>query len=139
MYFCCGSFENAMSHADPEPSVSLLKNASFTNVPSGLNTWMRSFTRSQTYNSRSTERSAQCTGFRNCCAGGAAVPESRALRGTLGRSAVVCLRSRERPHPGVQAGRHVREGSVLQQGDARLGIGVGHRVLEGPAAEIHLP
>src|ERR1700686_3091138 len=71
MYFCCGSLENAMSHAEPEPSVRFAMNASFTKVPSGLNTWIRSFTRSQTYNKRSTERSAQCTGLRNCWAGGA--------------------------------------------------------------------
>ncbi len=48
MYFCAASFENAMSHAEPSPGVFFAMKTSFTNVPSGLKTWMRSFTRSQT-------------------------------------------------------------------------------------------
>ena len=37
-------------------------NTSFTNVPSVLKTWMRSFARSQTYSRPSFARAAQCTG-----------------------------------------------------------------------------
>ena len=36
------------------------------------------------------------------------------------------------PRPGVHAGRQVREGSALREGDARLGLDLGPRVLEGP-------
>ena len=43
MYFCAGSFENAMSHTEPSPRVFGLMIFSFTNLPSFLNTWMRSF------------------------------------------------------------------------------------------------
>ena len=49
------------------------------------------------------------------------------------------LRSPERSHPGVQAGRHVREGAVHREEDARRRLGVGHRVLEGSAAEVPVP
>ena len=45
------------------------------------------------------------------------------------------LRPRQQPHPGVPQGRHVREGSVLRQGDAALGLGVGHDVLARSAAD----
>ena len=48
MYFCCGSFENAMSHTAPEPFVFFAKNASLTNLPSGVKTCRRSPTRSHT-------------------------------------------------------------------------------------------
>ena len=37
-----------MSQTEPERSVFFSKNASFTNVPSFRNTWMRSFARSHT-------------------------------------------------------------------------------------------
>ena len=48
MYFCAASFEKAMSHTEPSPRVFGLMRISFTNLPSFVNTWMRSFTRSQT-------------------------------------------------------------------------------------------
>src|SRR3954452_24804490 len=44
-------------------------NTSFTNVPSLRNTWMRSFTRSQTYTKPSFETITQCTVL-NCFDGG---------------------------------------------------------------------
>ena len=68
----------------------------------------------------------------------AAVPKSGALRGYLGRSARLRLRPRQRPAPGVHAGREIREGTVLREGHARIRLGVGHRLLEGPAAEVSL-
>ena len=40
----------------------------------------------------------------------------------------VCDRANDRD-AGVPPGRHVREGGVLRQGHARLGLGLGHRVL----------
>ena len=43
----------------------------------------------------------------------------------------VCDRA-ARPAAGLHAGRQVREGSVLRPEHARLGIGLGHRVLQGP-------
>jgi len=52
-----------MSQAEPEPSVRLAMNPSFTKVPSGLNTWMRSFTRSQTYSKRSTKDRRNARGY----------------------------------------------------------------------------
>ena len=55
------------------------------------------------------------------------------------RQPALCLRPRERSHPGLQTGRDLRQGSVHQQGHAGLRLGVGHRLLEGPAAEVHLP
>src|SRR4029453_6176086 len=48
-YFCAASFVNARSKITPSPSVRLATCVSLTNVPSFLNTWMRSFTRSHTY------------------------------------------------------------------------------------------
>ena len=45
----------------------------------------------------------------------------------------------ERPHAGLQARRHVREGGVLREEHAGRRLGLGHRVLEGPAAALHLP
>ena len=69
---------------------------------------------------------------------GPAVPQSGALRRAVERRPAVCLRPRERPHPGVQTGRDVREGSVHRQEHAGRRLGVGHRFLEGSAAEVHL-
>ena len=46
------------------------------------------------------------------------------------------LRSAEQPHPGVQEGRHVREGSGRREGDARQRRGVGHCVLVRSGAAI---
>src|ERR1041384_396483 len=69
-YFCWGSFDNAISNVDPSTSVFFSTTTSFTNVPSVLNTWMRSFVRSQTYNNPSLASATQCTGVRNCWAGG---------------------------------------------------------------------
>src|SRR5689334_13845283 len=60
-----------MSHTEPSPRVAGSTNFSFTNLPLLSNTWMRSFGRSHTYSRPSTLGSAQCTGLRNCCAGGA--------------------------------------------------------------------
>ena len=45
--------------------------ASFTNVPSFLNTWIRSLPDRRRRRRPSNERSTQWTGLRNCCAGGA--------------------------------------------------------------------
>src|ERR1035437_7146347 len=71
MYFWPLSFENAMSHTEPSPSVFGAMIFSFTNDPSFLNSWILSLARSQTYTRPSVVGSAQCTGFRNCCATGA--------------------------------------------------------------------
>ena len=69
----------------------------------------------------------------------AAVPQSRALRrADAGRSGLR-LRPRERPHPGVPEERRVREGEDHQAADEGRRLGVGHRLLAGPAAEVHLP
>src|SRR5262245_61442723 len=69
-YFCCGSFENATSQIAPSPPVFFAMNTSFTNLPALVNTCSRLFTRSQTYTRLSTDKSEQCTGVRNCWAGG---------------------------------------------------------------------
>ncbi len=71
MNFCCGSFEKAMSQVDPSPSVFGETHASLTNLPSGVNTWIRSFDAIADVDQASFDISAQCTGVRNCCAGGA--------------------------------------------------------------------
>ena len=55
------------------------------------------------------------------------------------RRARLRVRPPERPHPGVPEGRHVREGGLHRQEDAGRRVGVGHRLLEGPAAEVPLP
>ncbi len=68
----------------------------------------------------------------------AAVPQSGALRRARERRPAVRVRPFERPHPGVQAGRDVREGNVHREEHAGRRLGVGHRVLEGSAAEVHL-
>jgi hypothetical protein len=48
MYFCAASSEKAMSQMLPSPSVRGAICFSFTNFPSFVKTWMRSFGRSQT-------------------------------------------------------------------------------------------
>ena len=48
------------------------------------------------------------------------------------------LRPHERPHSGLQEGRIVREGEKRRAEDARRRLGVGHRVLARPAAEVPL-
>src|SRR5262245_17890728 len=58
-----------MSHTDPSPNVLGAIRASLTNDPSFLNTWIRSFDRSQTYNRPSLLGSTQVTAP-NCCGGG---------------------------------------------------------------------
>jgi hypothetical protein len=60
-----------------------------------------------------------------------AVPQSRALRGAQRRRLGLRVRSPGRPHPGLQARRHVRQGSVVREEHARLGLDMGHRLLEG--------
>ncbi len=45
----------------------------------------------------------------------AAVPQSRALRRALARQPAVRLRPRQRPHPGLQTGRHFHQGNVHRQ------------------------
>ena len=72
------------------------------------------------------------------CAAGPAVPQSGALRRALQRRPALCLRPRQRPHPGLQTRRDVRQGEGPLQEHAGRRLGVGHRVLEGSAAEIHL-
>ena len=57
---------------------------------------------------------------------------SRSVEGRPG----LRLRSREQPHPGLQEGRHVRQGRRRLEGDARRRIGVGHRVLERRTAAV---
>ena len=56
----------------------------------------------------------------------------------VGRSPALCLRSRRRPAPGVHARGQVRQGSVLREEHEERGLGLGHRVLEGSAAALHL-
>ena len=68
----------------------------------------------------------------------AAVPQPGALRRAFERQSALCLRPRERPHPGVQTRRDVRQGNLHRQEHAGRWVGVGHRVLEGSAAEVHL-
>ncbi len=70
---------------------------------------------------------------------GAAVPQSGALRRAFARRLLVRLRPRERPHPGLPAGWDVREGTDSVQEHAGRWIGLGHRLLERSAAEVHLP
>ena len=60
----------------------------------------------------------------------AAVPQSGALRRADARRPRLRLRPRERPHPGVQEERRVREREDHQAAHARRRLGVGHRVLE---------
>ena len=61
-----------MSHTEPSARVSFATQTSFTNLPSLVKIWTRSFGRSHTYTMPSFDRSAQCTGVRNCLAIGAA-------------------------------------------------------------------
>ena len=55
----------------------------------------------------------------------AAVPH-RPRRAHRARRARLRVRSHQRSHPGVSQGRHVRQGSVRREEDARQRIGVGH-------------
>src|SRR4051812_22133209 len=71
MYFCCGSFEKAISQTEPAAFVFFATNISFTYVPSGGKTWLRSLTRSDTNPKPSLDGSAHCTGLRNWFGGGA--------------------------------------------------------------------
>ena len=77
-------------------------NTSFTNVPSVLNTWMRSLVRSQTYSSPSLASATPCTGVRNCWAGGSFGIVRRELR-------VVGLVAVGAPVPLVLAGIRVED------------------------------
>ena len=58
---------------------------------------------------------------------------------TSERSTAVRLRPRERSPSGLQTRWHVRQGGLLQQADARLGLGLGHRVFPGSAAAVPVP
>ena len=56
---------------------------------------------------------------------------------SVDRLIYVCDRVGDRA-AGLHARRQVRQGSVLRQEHEERRLGVGHRVLEGPAAEVHL-
>ena len=66
----------------------------------------------------------------------AAVPHAGALRGDVERRHGLRLRPSERPHPGLHEGRQVREGEAALPGHAVGRLGVGHRLLARPAAEL---
>ena len=68
-----------------------------------------------------------------------AVPHAGALRRALQRRPRLRVRPAERSHPGLQAGRQVRQGGLRRDQHARRRLGVGHRVLEGSAAEVPVP
>src|SRR5712691_3719437 len=64
---CAGSGEKATDLACRGNLLSTPTNCSATNLPSGVNTWMRLFPRSQTYTSPSSEIIRSWTGDANCC------------------------------------------------------------------------
>ena len=64
--------------------------------------------------------------------------QSGALRAAVERRAGLCLRPRQRPHPGVPQGRHVREGVPRRAADAGERLGLGPGAVQRSAAEIHL-
>jgi hypothetical protein len=67
-----------------------------------------------------------------------AVSQPGALRGVVAGWVCLRLRSRQRSHSGLHEGRHVRQRSVRREEHARRRLGVGHRLLEGRAAEVLL-
>ena len=98
-------------------------------LPSGLNTWMRSLTRSQTYSRLSCVSSAQCTGLRNCCSG-------RRVGIVRARVGIVGLVPIGAPVPLVFAGIRVEHDHAMVPvtiGDVQfVGLGIDKR-LGGPA------
>src|SRR6185503_19629937 len=68
-----------------------------------------------------------------------AVPHAASLRRTDERWTRLRLRPAERPDPGLPEGREVREGGADRAQDVRRRLGVGYRLLEGPAAEVPVP
>ena len=60
------------------------------------------------------------------------------LRRSLERRPGLRVRSPEQPDPGVQEGRHVRQGGVLCEEQPGRRRGVRHRVLEGSGADVSL-
>ena len=114
-----------MSQTDPSPSVFFATKTSFTKVPSGLNTWMRSLGRSQTYSRPSCESSAQCTGLRNCCAGGSVgiVAAERRIVGLVAVGAPVAL---------------VLAGLGIEDDDAVVAVAIGHVQFVGLRVDVHL-
>ena len=67
-----------------------------------------------------------------------AIPQPRALRGADTRRLGLRLRPRQRPHSGVPQRRYIRPRAHGRAVDARRRLGLGHRVLEGPGAHLHL-
>jgi hypothetical protein len=63
---------------------------------------------------------------------------TRCTAPTCRRPHRLCVRPRRRPPPAVHARRQVHQGSVLRDEHQERRLGVGHRVLEGPAAALHL-
>ena len=61
-----------------------------------------------------------------------------ALRDRVQRRLRLRVRPRQRPHPGVPQGRHVRAGSLHRHPHVPLRVGVGHDVLARSAADLHL-
>ena len=64
-------------------------------------------------------------------AAGAAVPQSGALRRAQLTTGCSTSAIGGRPRAGVSSRRHICKGSVLRQGNAGLGLHLGHRILEG--------
>ena len=81
-------------------------NPSFTNVPSGLKTWIRSFARSQTYSKPSLESSAQCTGIAELLRG-------RSIRIVVAKVGVVGFVAVGAPVPLVLAGIGVEDDHAM--------------------------
>ncbi len=78
---------------------------------------------------RQQARRHQARKLRSEGAAGAAVPQPGALRRALERRSDLRVRPRQQPPAAVSAGRHLREGGVLRQGHAGIGLGLGPRVL----------
>ena len=64
--------------------------------------------------------------------------QHRALRDGLERWLRLRLRSRQRSHPGLSQGRHVRQGSARRRPHLSVRLRVGPGVLEGPSADLYL-
>ena len=64
------------------------------------------------------------------CSARAAVPQSGALRGDFSGPPAVCLRPRQRSHPGVQDRTGLLSRKRSSRSNAGLGLGLGHRVFE---------
>ncbi len=79
------------------------------------------------YGKRAERR--QAGGLRSEGAGVATVRQSGALREDRRRRAGLCLRPHQRSHPGVQEGRHLREGVVLREEHPRQRLDLGPRDL----------